>query len=84
MTLFTAVIENCFIKKTFTVFRFLSIESQPQMDSTCLLMSVLHVYEISDEYFRYEVTTNTRIEMPEIVEFPSVALSVTEMEKEVK
>ena len=54
------------------------------MDSTCLLMSVLHVYEISDEYFRYEVTTNTRIEMPEIVEFPSVALSVTEMEKEVK
>ena len=84
MTLFTAAIENCFTRETFTVFRSLFIENQRQMSWTCLFINVLHVCKISDEYFHYEVTTNIRIEMPEIVEFPSVTLSVIEMKKGVE
>ena len=41
---------------------------------TCALMNVLHIYQICDQYFRYDVTTNIKIDFPEIVEFPSITL----------
>ena len=41
---------------------------------TCLLMNVVHIYQICDQYFYYDVTTNIRIGFPEIVEFPSITL----------
>ena len=37
---------------------------------------MLHIYEICDQYFRYDVTTNVRIGLPDPVEFPSLTLCV--------
>ena len=39
-------------------------------------MNILHIYQICDEYFRFDVTTNVAIALPEIVEFPSLTLCV--------
>ena len=39
-------------------------------------MNILHIYQICDEYFRYDVTTNVRIGLPDPVEFPSLTLCV--------
>ena len=39
-------------------------------------MNNVHIYQICDEYFRYDVTTNVRTEIPEELEFPSMTLCV--------
>ena len=39
-------------------------------------MNVVHIYQVCDRYFHYEVTTNVRIDFPEIVEFPPTTLCV--------
>ena len=41
---------------------------------TCVLTNFLHIYQICEQYFYYDVTTNVRIGFPEIVEFPSITL----------
>ena len=43
---------------------------------TCFCLNVLHISQLCEEYFRYEVTANVRIGFPEYVEFPSVTLCV--------
>ena len=43
---------------------------------TFFLMNILHVYQICDHYFHYDVTTNVKIGFPEIVEFPPMTLCV--------
>ena len=40
----------------------------------CSIMNNVHIYQICDEYFRYDVTANVRIAIPEELEFPSVTL----------
>ena len=40
----------------------------------CALANICHIYHISDQYFRYDVTTNVKIGMPDIVEIPSMTL----------
>ena len=40
----------------------------------CSIMNNLHIYQICDEYFRYDVTSNVRITVPEEFEFPSMTL----------
>ena len=42
----------------------------------CSLMNMLHIYQICDEYFRYDVTTNVVIGLPDPVHFPSLTLCV--------
>ena len=41
---------------------------------TFFFMNVFHVYHICDQYFYYDVTTNTRIGFPETARFPSMTL----------
>ena len=40
----------------------------------CALANICHIYQISDQYFRYDVTTNVKIGLPDIVEIPSMTL----------
>ena len=40
----------------------------------CALANIFHIYHISDQYFRYDVTTNVKVGMPDIVEIPSMTL----------
>ena len=42
----------------------------------CIIMNNVHIYQICDEYFRYDVTSNVRIDIPEQFEFPSMTLCV--------
>ena len=42
----------------------------------CSIMNYVHIYQICDGYFRYDVTSNLRIGIPEELEFPSVTLCV--------
>ena len=42
----------------------------------CSIMNNVHIYQICDEYFRYDVTANVRIAIPEELEFPSMTLCV--------
>lgn len=42
--------------------------------SLCLLMNILHVYQICEEYFRFDATTNVKISLPDEYEFPSLTL----------
>ena len=42
--------------------------------SMCVLMNIGHIYHICDQYFRYDVTTNVKIGLPDIVEFPSLTM----------
>ena len=37
---------------------------------------MLHIYQICEEYFRYDVTTNVAIGLPDPVQFPSLTLCV--------
>ena len=46
---------------------------------TFFLMNIVHIYHICDQYFYYDVTTNVRIGLPEIVEFPPMTLCVVLM-----
>jgi hypothetical protein len=46
----------------------------------CLLVNVFHIYHICDQYFRYDVSTNVRIGLPDIVEFPSTTLCLNLVE----
>ena len=43
---------------------------------TCCLLNIGHIYQISDKYLRYDVTTNVRISMPEEIEIPSLTLCI--------
>ena len=40
----------------------------------CSIMNSVHIYQICNVYFRYDVTTKVRIAVPEELEFPSVTL----------
>ena len=42
----------------------------------CFVMNNLHIYQICDGYFRYDVTSNVKIAVPEELEFPSMTLCV--------
>ena len=42
----------------------------------CAIMINVHIYQICEEYLRYEITTNVRIGSPEKIEFPSMTLCV--------
>ena len=42
----------------------------------CSIMNNLHIYQICDQYFRYDVTSNVRTGIPEELEFPSITLCV--------
>ena len=42
----------------------------------CALMNILQIYQICEEYLRYETTTNAQIVIPEKIEFPSMTLCV--------
>ena len=39
-------------------------------------MNILHIYQICNQYFRYDVTTNVVIGLPDPVQFPSLTLCV--------
>ena len=41
---------------------------------------MLHIYQICDQYFRYDVTTNVVIGLPDPVQFPSLTLCVNLVE----
>ena len=38
----------------------------------CLLMNVLHVYQLCEEYFRFDVTTSIEIMIPDEVDMPAL------------
>ena len=38
----------------------------------CSLGNILHVYQIYDEYLRYDVTTNVQVIVPDEIPFPSI------------
>ena len=40
----------------------------------CILMNVLHVYYLSDKYFRFEVTTKVQIAVPDELVIPSFTI----------
>ena len=40
----------------------------------CSIMNNVHIYQICDGYFRYDVTSNVKIGIPEEFEFPSMTL----------
>ena len=42
----------------------------------CSLANILHVYQICDEYLRYDVTTNVQVSVPDEIPFPSITLCV--------
>ena len=42
----------------------------------CSLGNILHVYQICDEYLRYDVTTNVQVTVPDEIPFPSITLCV--------
>ena len=42
----------------------------------CSLGNILHVYQICDEYLRYDVTTNVQVAVPDEIPFPSITLCV--------
>ena len=42
----------------------------------CAIMNNIHIYQICEEYFRYETTTNVRIGNPEKIEVPTMTLCV--------
>ena len=42
----------------------------------CSIMNYVHIYHICDGYFRYDVTSNVRIAIPEELEFPSMTMCV--------
>ena len=46
----------------------------------CSLGNILHIYQICDEYFRYDVTTNVQVTVPENIVFPSITLCVDLMD----
>src|SRR5258708_2837523 len=39
--------------------------------SLCLAGNVVHLYWISDKYFKYEVATNVRVYVPDYIDAPS-------------
>ena len=46
----------------------------------CSFGNFLHVYQICDEYLRYDVTTNVQVTVPENIVFPSITLCVDLMD----
>ena len=42
----------------------------------CSLGNILHVYQICDEYLRYDVTTNVQVTVADEIPFPSITLCV--------
>ena len=42
----------------------------------CSILNNLHIYQICDEYFRYDVTSNVRIAVPQELQFPSMTICV--------
>ena len=46
----------------------------------CSLANILHIYQICDEYLRYDVTTNVEVSVPENIVFPSITLCVDLMD----
>ena len=46
----------------------------------CSLGNILHVYQICDEYLRYDVTTNVQVTVPEHIDFPSITICVDLMD----
>ena len=40
----------------------------------CFLVNILHIYYLCDEYFRFEVTTNVQIAIPDEVELPAFTI----------
>ena len=42
----------------------------------CSLGNILHVYQICDEYLRFDVTTNVQVSVPNKMTFPSITLCV--------
>ena len=42
----------------------------------CALLNILQIYQICEEYLRYEATTNAQIVIPEKIELPSMTLCV--------
>ena len=47
---------------------------------TCFLFNVLHVYQLCDEFLRYDVTVNVKIGFPEYVQLPTITLCVNVVE----
>ena len=57
-----------------------SVEMPPKWTTLvyliCAIMINVHIYQICEEYLRYEITTNVLLASPEKIEFPSMTLCV--------
>lgn len=42
----------------------------------CIVLNSLHIYQVCDEYFKYDVTTNVMLHLPETITMPSITFCI--------